>query len=106
MHKATLVLKLEFFQFVKIFAHNQALYHPLQRQAGQSEISRRAFSANIQMILPVRAWQSGVANWRSLVPFPKRLLYVWRRTGNASVHLRRAARQYQPRKHPVGKARS
>ena len=34
----------------------QSLYHPLQRQAGQSEISRRAFSANIQMILPVRAW--------------------------------------------------
>ena len=72
MHKATLILKLEFFQFVKIFTHNQALYHPLQRQAGQSEISRRAFSANIEMILPVRAWTKWCRNLAKPGAIPKK----------------------------------
>ncbi|CAE7654443.1 CPK2 [Symbiodinium sp. KB8] len=51
MHKGTLEMKLDFFQFVKVFSHNQALYSPLQRQVSQAEVARRAFKANVKVIL-------------------------------------------------------
>ena len=56
LHKATLIMKLDFFQFVKLFSHNQAMYRPMQRQAGQSEVIRRAVKANVKVMLPRRAW--------------------------------------------------
>ena len=58
LHKATLVMKLDFFQFVKVFTHNQALYRPLQRQASQAEMTRRALKANVKVILPSPAWKA------------------------------------------------
>ena len=72
MHKATLILKLDFFQFVKVFTHNHALYRPLQRQAGQAEISRRAFSANVRVMLPLRAWTKWCRNLARPGAIPKK----------------------------------
>ena len=57
MHNGMLEMKQTIFlQFVKVFAHNQALYSPLQRQVSQAEVARRAFKANVKVILPRRAW--------------------------------------------------
>ena len=56
MHKGTLEMKLALFQFAKVFAHNQALYKPLQRQVSQAEVTRRAVKANVKVILPRPAW--------------------------------------------------
>ena len=57
MHNGTLEMKQTIFlQFVKVFAHNQILYSPLQRQMSQVEVARRAFKANVKVILPRRAW--------------------------------------------------
>ncbi|CAE7359488.1 unnamed protein product, partial [Symbiodinium sp. CCMP2592] len=58
LRKATSVMKLDFFQSVKVFTHNQALYRPLQRQASQAEMTRRALKANVQVILPRPAWRA------------------------------------------------
>ena len=56
MHKGTLEMKLALVQFAKVFAHNQALYKPLQRQVSQAEVTRGAVKANVKVILPRPAW--------------------------------------------------
>ena len=45
---------------------------PCKGKAGQSEISRRAFSANIEMILPVRAWTKWCRNLAKPGAIPKK----------------------------------
>ncbi|CAE7843115.1 unnamed protein product [Symbiodinium sp. KB8] len=72
MHKAALILKLDFFQFANVFARNQALYRPLQRQAGQAEICRRSFSVNVRVMLPMRAWKKWCRNLARPGAIPKK----------------------------------
>lgn len=56
IHKATFLLKIRFFRFLKLLVHNQALYRPMQRQTSQNEMVPRALRGNTPGILPKVEW--------------------------------------------------
>ena len=56
IHKATFLLKIRFFRFLKLLVHNQALYRPMQRQTSQNEMIPRALRGNTPGILPKVEW--------------------------------------------------
>ena len=89
LHKATLAMKLDLFHFVKLFARNQALYRPLQRQADQSEITSRAMKASVCFVLPRAGWRTWCRQLKVPGATPARAaLHVLRQGRRVRVALR------------------
>ena len=98
MHKSTLEMKLDLFHFVKLFAHNQALYRPLQRQSDQSEIAARAMKANVGFVLPRDAWRTWCRQLKVSGAAPARAaLHVLKQGQHVRVALRDKAAASVPK---------